>query len=252
MSLALLGRGVRPPRRRPGPDLPAPRERARTGRRARQGLRTPLDAQRDGRGARRREDVEVARQRAFAVRRCSSRADPRAYRLLVLQSHYRAPIEVTAATLGDAESALGRLDALSGRLAEAAAADAGASEPRRRLAEAGAEVRSAFVEQMNDDLDTPGRDSRPLRRHPPGQRRLRRPRGRPGAELARAVLECFAAVGLERSGRGRDSGVGARARASPRLGSGGAGFRRRRHASRRDRRARLRRRGHPGGTRIRR
>ncbi len=45
--------------------------------------------------------------------------DPRAYRLLVLQSHYRAPIEVTSTTLSDAESALDRLDALSGRLAEA-------------------------------------------------------------------------------------------------------------------------------------
>ena len=46
--------------------------------------------------------------------------DPRAYRLLVLQSHYRAPIEVTPTTLSDAASALGRLDALSARLFEAA------------------------------------------------------------------------------------------------------------------------------------
>ena len=46
-------------------------------------------------------------------------SDPRAYRLLVLQSHYRAPIEVTPTTLSDAATALGRLDALSDRLDEA-------------------------------------------------------------------------------------------------------------------------------------
>jgi cysteinyl-tRNA synthetase len=120
--------------------------------------------------------------------------DPRAYRLLVLRSHYRAPIEVTAATLGDAASALGRLDALSGRLAEAVSTgsvEAGAADP---------EVRRAFVERMEDDLDTPGAtavlfdairqanvvfDSREPAR---------------AAALARAVMECFGAVGLEAKG----------------------------------------------------
>jgi cysteinyl-tRNA synthetase len=41
--------------------------------------------------------------------------DPRAYRLLVLRSHYRSPIEVTQATIADAERALARLDALARR-----------------------------------------------------------------------------------------------------------------------------------------
>jgi len=56
-------------------------------------------------------------------------SDPRAYRLLVLQSHYRAPIEVTATTLSDAVSALGRLDALSGRVAELGRLDIQRSDP---------------------------------------------------------------------------------------------------------------------------
>jgi cysteinyl-tRNA synthetase len=45
-----------------------------------------------------------------------ARSDPRAYRLLVLRSHYRAPIEVTTETIADAERGLARLDALARRL----------------------------------------------------------------------------------------------------------------------------------------
>ena len=61
-------RGLRSALRWPGPALPAPRERARPGRRARQDVREPLDAQRV-RGRRRgREDVEVARQRVEPAR----------------------------------------------------------------------------------------------------------------------------------------------------------------------------------------
>ena len=57
--------------------------------------------------------------------------DPRAYRLLVLRSHYRAPIVVTAETLDDAAVALQRVDALSRRLAEAGAPAAGRRGDRR-------------------------------------------------------------------------------------------------------------------------
>ncbi|HXC19488.1 MAG TPA: cysteine--tRNA ligase [Acidimicrobiales bacterium] len=42
-------------------------------------------------------------------------SDPRAYRLLVLRSHYRSPLEVTNDTIADAERALARLDALARR-----------------------------------------------------------------------------------------------------------------------------------------
>ena len=43
------------------------------------------------------------------------KTDARAYRLLVLRSHYRSPIEVTPDTIADAERALARLDALARR-----------------------------------------------------------------------------------------------------------------------------------------
>ena len=71
------------------------------------------------------------------------RHDPRAYRLLVLQSHYRSPLEVTAATIDAAEATLGRLDALARRGAPLPAVDADADELR------------AFSERMDDNLDTP-------------------------------------------------------------------------------------------------
>ena len=120
--------------------------------------------------------------------------DPRAYRLLVLQSHYRAPIEVTSTTLGDAGSALGRLDALSGRLAEAVgegSGDAGA---------AAHEVRRAFVERMEDDLDTPGATAVLFDAIRQANVAFDARESTRAAELARAVLECFGAVGLEAKG----------------------------------------------------
>jgi len=133
--------------------------------------------------------------------------DPRAYRLLVLQSHYRAPIEVTTTTLGDAESALDRLDMLSGRLAEAVAA----AEPSDEAAAggsaaggsgaggsgAGAEVRRAFVERMQDDLDTPGATAGLFDAIRKANVAFDARESSRGAELAQAVLECFGAVGLE-------------------------------------------------------
>ena len=114
--------------------------------------------------------------------------DPRAYRLLVLRSHYRAPIEVTATTLGDAASALSRLDALSGRLIDAAALDTRESDP---------EVRDAFAQRMHDDLDTPGATAvlfDAIRRANVAFDAREASRA---CELSRAVLACFGAVGLE-------------------------------------------------------
>jgi cysteinyl-tRNA synthetase len=43
------------------------------------------------------------------------KTDPRAFRLLVLRSHYRSPIEVTPDSVADAQRALARLDALARR-----------------------------------------------------------------------------------------------------------------------------------------
>ena len=73
--------------------------------------------------------------------------DPRALRLLILQTHYRKTMEVNAAAMAQAEAAMDRLDALA-----------------RRVAGAGLDLDSAgrddeaiesFVTSMEDDLGTP-------------------------------------------------------------------------------------------------
>src|SRR5207248_8417506 len=43
------------------------------------------------------------------------KVDRRAYRLLVLQAHYRSPLEVTPDTIAQAESSLERLDSFARR-----------------------------------------------------------------------------------------------------------------------------------------
>ncbi len=48
----------------------------------------------------------------------ASEYDPRAYRLVVMQAHYRSPIEVTDVTLRNAEAALERLDSFARRTAD--------------------------------------------------------------------------------------------------------------------------------------
>ena len=74
------------------------------------------------------------------------RSDARAYRLLVLGSHYRQPVEVNEQTLEDATTTLQRLDSLARRFADAV--------PGSQLDDAGEEQRR-FREAMDDDLDTP-------------------------------------------------------------------------------------------------
>jgi cysteinyl-tRNA synthetase len=74
----------------------------------------------------------------------TDRHDPRAYRVLVLRSHYRSPVEVTATTIADAERQLDRLDAFARRTADLAAAP---PDP---------EALVEFRRLMDDDLNTPG------------------------------------------------------------------------------------------------
>ena len=142
-------------------------------------------------------------------------SDPRAYRLLVLQSHYRAPIEVTATTLSDAASALGRLGCF-----ERPARRGGRASTASRTDPEVQRMRSC--ERMQDDLDTPGATAvlfDAIRRANVAFDSHEAPRA---AELTRAVLECFGAVGLEARGARRDSRGGARARPPPRPGTRGA------------------------------
>lgn len=72
-----------------------------------------------------------------------SRTDPRAYRLLVLQSHYRAPLEVGPQSIERAERSLQRLDELARRAEQRCAA------PDPALLD-------QFRAHMDDDLGTPG------------------------------------------------------------------------------------------------
>jgi len=85
-----------------------------------------------------------------------ARADQRAYRLLLLRAHYRAPIEVTPATVADAERALDRLDAVARRFRLEPFDE---SVPVRRSdhpeIEAARDDVFAFVAAVDDDLDTP-------------------------------------------------------------------------------------------------
>jgi cysteinyl-tRNA synthetase len=88
-----------------------------------------------------------------------ARSDARAYRLLVLRSHYRSPIEVTAETVADAEKGLDRLDGLARRfslpdlLAEAPGGVVVAGRPP--AVDVDDKTLAEFTVAMDDDLDSP-------------------------------------------------------------------------------------------------
>lgn len=84
-----------------------------------------------------------------------ARHDPRAYRLLVLQSHYRSPLEVTDSTIGQAEASLDRLDALARRIAALPVSAGLPSAGGLGVVEPDAQTMAAFVSHMEDNLDTP-------------------------------------------------------------------------------------------------
>ncbi len=119
--------------------------------------------------------------------------DPRAYRLLVLQSQYRKPLEVTADTVDAATRALGTLDDFARRTADlpAAASDAAALE--------------RFRARMDDDLDTPGviADVADMRRR--GNALLDAGDTQGAAPLAAAVREITGALGLALRGGDDDA-----------------------------------------------
>jgi cysteinyl-tRNA synthetase len=85
-----------------------------------------------------------------------ARTDPRAYRLLVLRSHYRSPIEVTVDTIADAERALARLDTLARRFdLPVLAGHDFVLAAAHVWAEESLELYERVVVLMNDDLNTP-------------------------------------------------------------------------------------------------
>ena len=85
-----------------------------------------------------------------------AKTDARAYRLLVLRSHYRSPIEITPLTIADAERALARLDALARRFELPTLAGAHL-EVASDFTWAGAalELKDSVAANLEDDLNTP-------------------------------------------------------------------------------------------------
>ena len=70
--------------------------------------------------------------------------DPRAYRMVLLQAHYRSPVKVGRDRLDEAARSVARLDGLARRSAPWTDAEPDAA------------VLDAFSARMDDDLDTPG------------------------------------------------------------------------------------------------
>ncbi len=115
------------------------------------------------------------------------RTDPRAYRLLVLRSHYRRPLEVTPSTLNDAEKGLERLDAMARQFH----VDDQPVDP----SDLDQDALRRFAVAMDDDLDTPAALA--------GVFELVREANRgtsEAARLARTAAHLAAAVGLELHG----------------------------------------------------
>lgn len=83
--------------------------------------------------------------------------DQRAYRLLVLRSHYRQPIDVSASTMADAVRALGRLDAFARRFDLPALAGSRLERATDHASSGAAtELFAQIGDRLDADLDTPG------------------------------------------------------------------------------------------------
>ena len=79
---------------------------------------------------------------------------PMVVRLYILRSHYRSPLDFSDMGLDSAKSGLGRLIAFRGRLGQEPLETA--QEPSKETAILVESTRKAFLEYMNDDLNTPG------------------------------------------------------------------------------------------------
>jgi cysteinyl-tRNA synthetase len=123
--------------------------------------------------------------------------DQRAYRLLILRSHYRAPIDVTPTTIADAERALSRLDTLARRFELSGVLDGDfVLSSRFEWPDAAQVLRQEVTDRLEDDLDTPGAVA--LLFTAANQANLAADDGRSeeASLLARAVAVLFGALGL--------------------------------------------------------
>jgi len=121
--------------------------------------------------------------------------DPRALRLLVLQTHYRRTMEIGPTTLDQASAALARLDKFADRMA---AADISDAEPD-------ADVVERFRAAMDDDLGSPQALAVIFDAVRDANRALDAEDDGAAASLTAAALELACALGLE---LGRNSAPG--------------------------------------------
>ncbi len=128
------------------------------------------------------------------------RYDPRAYRMLLLQTHYRSPVRVGADNLEAAATSLGGLDAFAARTA-----DLGGEPDAAAIAE--------FRARMDDDLDTPNAMAVVFDAVRRANAALDAGDRATAGALAAAARAACAAVGLELRGGG-DVPADARARAA--------------------------------------
>jgi len=112
------------------------------------------------------------------------RYDPRAFRLLVLQTHYRRQMEVGEKELSDAEKAVERVDTLMRRIRRASlpASEISATEP--------------FRDAMNDDFDTPAATAYIFELVREANVALREERNDDANRLAATVSELWNTLGL--------------------------------------------------------
>jgi len=120
-----------------------------------------------------------------------ARYGPRAYRLQVLQVHYRSPMTVSDKTMSAANAALERLDAFARRFAATTAAGEGGAD-----AVADAAALEGFRQRMDDDLNTPEAMAAMFELVTRANALGDAGRVAEAAALAAAVFEMTAAVGL--------------------------------------------------------
>jgi cysteinyl-tRNA synthetase len=110
--------------------------------------------------------------------------DPRAFRLLVLQTHYRRQMEIGEKELTDAEKAVERVDTLMRRVR------------RAELPATDAIDTTAFRAAMDDDFDTPAALANVFELVRDANVALREGRNDDAAALAATIREVWSALGL--------------------------------------------------------
>jgi len=125
------------------------------------------------------------------------KTDPRAYRLLVLRSHYRSPIEVSPATITDAERALARLDSFARRFELLALGDKFQVASAHHWEGESLELYERVVALMNDDLNTPAAVGELFEAVTAAHQTADEGQDATAQRLAESINVLFAAVGLE-------------------------------------------------------